>query len=64
MYSRNEDLSLVPGLFYHAMVLSDNAPMMRFIKKVELSELRRKMKEWHPALFAKHLRLLEGRRTV
>ena len=63
VYNRNEDPALVPRLFYQAMVLSDNAPMMRFIKKVELSELRRKMKKWHPALFAKHMSLLEGRRT-
>jgi hypothetical protein len=63
VYNRHEDRALVPRLFYHAMLLSDNAPIMRFIKKVELPELRGKMKEWHPALFARHISFLEGRRT-
>ena len=60
-HSRREDPALVPRLFYHAMVLSDNVPMMKFIKKVDLSEIRRRMKDWHPALFAKHIRALEGK---
>jgi tetratricopeptide (TPR) repeat protein len=59
-YDKHGDEALVPRLFYHAMVLSDNASMMRFIKKAELAEIRRRMKEWHPGLFARYMRGLEG----
>ncbi|UCG11349.1 MAG: hypothetical protein JSU72_12445 [Deltaproteobacteria bacterium] len=59
-YKKTKDPAFVPRLFYHAMVLSDNAPMMRFIKKVDLSEIRRKMKEWHPGLFARHIMTLDA----
>ena len=49
-YSRQPQEVLLPKLFYHAMVLSDNAQMMRFIKKVEILEMRKKMKEVYPPL--------------
>jgi len=58
-YGKTRDHDLVPQLFYHAMVLSDNADMMKFIKKVDLVEVRQKMKAWHPDLFARHMRNLE-----
>ncbi|MDP6180666.1 MAG: hypothetical protein QGG48_12315 [Desulfatiglandales bacterium] len=58
-YRKKNTLGLVPRLFYHAMVLSDNSPMMKFVKKVELPEIRQKMKEWHPALLAKRMRELK-----
>jgi tetratricopeptide (TPR) repeat protein len=59
-FGKRKDSALVPRLFYHAMVLSDNASMMRFIKKVDLSEIRQRMLEWHPDLFARHMRVLGG----
>lgn len=58
-YGRDGDKAHVPRLFYHAMVLSDNASIMRFTKKVDLIDVRKRMKEWHPALFARHMRELE-----
>jgi tetratricopeptide (TPR) repeat protein len=58
-YSKIKDHTLVPSLFYHAMVLSDNASMMKYIKKVDLVEVRQRMKKWHQALFAWHMRELE-----
>jgi tetratricopeptide (TPR) repeat protein len=58
-YRKEGNQALVPRLFYHAMVLSDNAPMMRFIKKVDLVEVRKRMKEHHPVLFARYMRALE-----
>jgi tetratricopeptide (TPR) repeat protein len=61
VHSRQPQKDLLPKLFYHAMVLSDNADMMRFIKKVEILDVRKKMKEWHPYLFARHMRVLEAR---
>jgi tetratricopeptide (TPR) repeat protein len=58
-YGRDEDKAHIPGLFYHAMVISDNAPVMKFIKKVELIQVRQRMKEWHPTLFARHMKELD-----
>lgn len=58
-YRENGDRRLVPRLFYLGMALSDNARMLQHVKEVDLVEVRRRMKEWHPALFARHMRLLE-----
>ena len=62
-HGQARDHDLVPLLFYHAMVLSDNASMKKFIKKVDLVEVRQKMKMWHPALFARHMRELEKKES-
>jgi tetratricopeptide (TPR) repeat protein len=59
--TRNDDL--VPSLFYHAIVLSDNATMMKFIKKVDLVEVRQRMKKWHSVLFTRHMRDLEKKES-
>jgi len=58
-YKKTGDDDLVPPLFYQAMVLSDNASMMKFIKKVDLIEVRQRMKKWHPVLFTRHMKNLE-----
>jgi len=42
------------------MVLSDNARMMRHLNNIDLVEIRRNMKRWHPALFERYMRHLEG----
>jgi len=57
-YTKREDKALLPRLFYHAMVLSDNAEILQHVKKVKLVEIRQMMKTWQPALFAKYMRLL------
>jgi tetratricopeptide (TPR) repeat protein len=59
---KNADEVLAPRLFYHAMVLSDNASMLRFNKHVDIAEVRRMMKGCNPALFARHMREVERRR--
>jgi len=41
------------------MVISDYASIMKFIKKVDLIQVRQSMKEWHPALFARYMIQLE-----
>lgn len=61
-YRKGAEGALAAQLFYHSMVLSDNAPMLRFIKQVDLAEIRRQMKSWHPAFFARHMRDIEARR--
>jgi len=57
---QDEDRTLIPKLFYHGMVLSDNARMMRHLNNIDLVEIRRNMKGWHRVLFAKYMRHLEG----
>jgi len=60
-YKKRQHNASTPRLFYHAMVLSDNAVMMKYIKKVELPEIRQKMKQWHPALFTRYMKALEAK---
>jgi hypothetical protein len=57
-YRNQEDKAIIPRLFYHAMVLSDNAEMLQHVKKANLVEIRQMMKTWQPALFARYMRLL------
>ncbi|MBW2306941.1 MAG: hypothetical protein JRG73_08410 [Deltaproteobacteria bacterium] len=58
-HRKREDRASIPGLFYHAMALSDNAGMIKYVKRVDLPEIRRKMKEWQPYLFARYMKMLE-----
>jgi len=59
VYKKQENKALIPRLFYYAMVLSDNANMLQYIRKVDLADVRRRMKGWQPAFFVRHMRLLE-----
>jgi tetratricopeptide (TPR) repeat protein len=61
-WDRTPDHTQVPKLFYRGMVLSDNADMLRFVKKVDLADIRRRMKSWEPELFSRHMRMLEAAR--
>ncbi len=61
VFEKKGDKALIPRLFYHAMVLSDNAAILRFIKKVDVIEVRKRMKAWDSDLFARHLRAIERR---
>jgi len=58
-YKKHEDGASIPRLFYHAMVLSDNAQMMKNVKKMDLLEIRRNMKKWQPVLFARYMKTVE-----
>ena len=53
------DRTLIPKLFYRAMVLSDNAHMMKHVNNIDLPSIRRDMKRWHPALFGRYMRQLQ-----
>lgn len=61
MYQKNGDPALIPRLFYHAMVLSDNASLMPSVGEIDLLEVRKKMKEWRPDLFAAYMERLRER---
>ncbi|MBF0510302.1 MAG: hypothetical protein HQK57_15435 [Deltaproteobacteria bacterium] len=49
-------------LFHHGLILSDNEPALTFVKKVDLIEVRRAMKQAHSDLFARYLRVLAKER--
>jgi tetratricopeptide (TPR) repeat protein len=58
-YEDHWDRALIPKLFYHAMVLSDNESLVSRYRKIDLPAIRRNMKNWQPVLFARHMRQLE-----
>lgn len=58
---KQNNARLVPQLFYYAMVLSDNAPMLEYIESIELLKIRQKMKELHPGLFSRYMSVLSGK---
>lgn len=60
-HKMHEDRALIPRLFYHAMVLSDNAHMMKHAEKTDVLEVRRNMRKWHPVLFARYMEMLESK---
>ena len=62
-YDREGNRSLIPRLFYHGMVLSDNAAIMEYIPEVALIDIRQDMREWHLDLFALHMRELRERES-
>lgn len=57
-HRKHEDRALIPRLFYHAMILSDNAPMMKHAEKTDVLEIRRNMRKWQPVLFARYMEML------
>ncbi|MBW2058061.1 MAG: tetratricopeptide repeat protein [Deltaproteobacteria bacterium] len=59
--TQSGDMSLIPRLFYHAMVLSDNAHVMRLTGKTDVLEIRRNMKKWQPVVFARHMEKLDSK---
>ncbi len=58
-HRRQKDKASIPKLLYYAMALSDNAIMIKYIKKVDLPEIRQKMKDLQPHLFARYMKVLE-----
>jgi hypothetical protein len=48
--------SRAPLIFYHAMVLSDNASMMQSLPGLDLIEIRKAMMEINQELFSLHMR--------
>lgn len=48
-------------LFLRGIVLCDNEPFLRMVKGIDFTDVRRRMKEANPSLFAGYLRHIEGR---
>ena len=60
-FFKEETPDLKAKLFFRGMILCDNEPLLRFVNRISFIEVRRLMKELNPGLFARYLRLIEGR---
>ena len=47
-------------LFFRGIILCDNEPLLRFMKRTSFIDVRRLMKEINPAQFFRYLRYVEG----
>ena len=61
-YEKGGQFGVVPTLFCHAMILSDNA--VGSFAEIALADIRKKMKECHPSLFAAYMEGLQEERIV
>ena len=59
-FFKEETPDLKAKLFFIGMILCDNEPLLRFVKRISFIEVRRLMKEVNPALFSRYLRYIEG----
>ncbi len=60
-WSKENTPRLAAKLFFRGMVLCDNRESLRFIRKIDLVQVRRMMKQANPDLFAEYLeRVVEG----
>jgi len=46
-------------LFLRGMILCDNEPLLRFVKRVNFIDVRKQMKDTNPALFSKYLKRVD-----
>ena len=60
-FFKKQTPELKAKLFFRGIVLCDNEPLLRFVKRISFIDVRRLMKEVNPTLFSKYLKLIEGR---
>jgi hypothetical protein len=60
-FFKEETPALKAKLFFRGIILCDNEPLLRFVKKNNFIDVRRLMQEVNPALFSRYLKLIEGR---
>ena len=60
-FFKKETPSLKAKLFFRGIMLCDNEPLLRFVKKISFIDVRRLMQEVNPALFSQYLKFIEGR---
>lgn len=58
---RNPSPVMDARLFLRGIVLCDNEPFLRMVRGIDFPDVRRRMKEANPSLFAGYLRQIEGR---
>jgi tetratricopeptide (TPR) repeat protein len=60
--SKDKSPRLAAKLFFRGMILCENQENLKFIKTIDLIEVRRKMKQANPGLFAEFVeRIVEGK---
>jgi hypothetical protein len=57
---KKHDPKLVAALFFRGLILCENEESLRFVKTIDLIEVRRRMKEGNPYLFAELLESLQA----
>jgi len=60
-FFREETPALKAKLFFRGIILCDNEPLLRFVKKISFIDVHRLMQEVNPALFSRYLKLIEDR---
>lgn len=60
-FLKKEAPDLKAKLFFRSIILCDNEPLLRFVKKISFIDIRRLMREVNPGLFSRYLKLVENR---
>jgi hypothetical protein len=60
-FFKEPTLELRAKLFFRAIILCDNEPVLRFIKRINFIAVRRNMKEFNGVLFSRYLKRVEAR---
>ena len=60
-FFKEQTPDLKAKLFLRGIILCDNEPLLRFVKRISFVDVRRQMKDMNPALFSRYLKLIEGR---
>lgn len=60
-YLKEQTSELKAKLFIRGIILCDNEPFLRLIKKIDFVDIRRQMKEMNPSLFSRYMKCIESR---
>jgi len=59
-FFKEETPDLKAKLFFRGVILCDNEPLLRFVKRISFIDVRRLMKELNQVLFSRYLRRVEA----
>ena len=59
-YLKEQTSELRAKLFIRGIILCDNEPFLRLIKKIDFVDIRRQMKEMNPSLFSRYMKCIES----
>lgn len=60
-FLKGQTPSLKAKLFFRAIILCDNEPLLRFAKGISFIDIRKLMRDLNPVLFSRYLRYVDGR---
>jgi tetratricopeptide (TPR) repeat protein len=60
-YIKEKEPSLGAALFFRAIIICDNEVALRLVKGMDFAEIRARMRETEPRLFADYLRVIKNR---